>query len=246
LLQRLLPWKSGWYTYWFLFVLCFVPVTIGYWIVTSRFGPRKNEKVPLPGRPLSDYYTITDPEFAAKWEGKKIPMQIFHDAYFDGKIDFNGDVLKVMEYRHDWSRFELSFENFRYVLFNLVPDVIFHSQKQDEDQIRDNYDRGDDFYAWFLGPRMIYTGGVIKDINREETLEELQDNKLNMVCDKLNLQPGDRMLDIGCGWGTLVTHAAKNYGADVTGGEYGLWSNSTEVKRRAWSNSARAQGGTTT
>ena len=51
-----------------------------------------------------------------------------------------------------------------------------------------------------------------------ETLEELQDNKLTMVCEKLNLEKGDRMLDIGCGWGTLCTHAAKNYGADVTGG----------------------------
>jgi cyclopropane fatty-acyl-phospholipid synthase-like methyltransferase len=65
---------------------------------------------------------------------------------------------------------------------------------------------------------MVYTGGLIKDINKMETLEELQDNKMTMVCDKLDLKKGDRLLDIGCGWGTLVTHAAKNYGADVTGG----------------------------
>ncbi len=66
---------------------------------------------------------------------------------------------------------------------------------------------------------MIYTSGVISDINKMETLEELQDNKLTMVCEKLALQKGDKMLDIGCGWGTLATFAAKNYGADVTGGE---------------------------
>ncbi|KAG7102348.1 Sphingolipid C9-methyltransferase 2 like protein [Verticillium longisporum] len=48
----------------------------------------------------------------------------------------------------------------------------------DEEQVRDHYDRGDDFYGWFLGPRMIYTSGVISDIDREETLEEMQDNKL--------------------------------------------------------------------
>ena len=101
---------------------------------------------------------------------------------------------------------------------NLIPEVIIHSQAQDEEQVRDHYDRGNDFYSWFLGSRMIYTSGVIKDITRMETLEELQDNKLTMVCEKLNLQPGDKMLDIGCGWGTLVTFAAKNYGADVTGG----------------------------
>jgi cyclopropane fatty-acyl-phospholipid synthase-like methyltransferase len=95
-----------------------------------------------------------------------------------------------------------------------------HSRAQDEEQVRDHYDRGNDFYSWFLGERMVYTGGLIKDINKMETLEELQDNKMTMVCDKLDLKEGDRLLDIGCGWGTLVTHAAKNYGADVTGGEY--------------------------
>lgn len=76
---------------------------------------------------------------------------------------------------------------------------------------------GDDFYEWFLGPRMVYTSGVVLDLEREETLEELQDNKLTLVCEKLNLEPTDRLLDIGCGWGTLAAFAAKNYGCDVTG-----------------------------
>lgn len=52
-------------------------------------------------------------------------------------------------------------------------------------------------FCRFLGPRMIYTSGIVTDINREETLEELQDNKLKVVCEKLNLQPHDRLLDIG-------------------------------------------------
>ena len=64
---------------------------------------------------------------------------------------------------------------------------------------------------------MIYTGGVIKDINRKETLEELQDNKMALVCHKLELQPTDTLLDIGCGWGTLCAYAGKNFGCDVTG-----------------------------
>lgn len=48
---------------------------------------------------------------------------------------------------------------------------------------------GDDFYEWFLGPRMVYTSGVIGDINREESLEELQDNKLTVVCEKARHSP---------------------------------------------------------
>jgi len=64
---------------------------------------------------------------------------------------------------------------------------------------------------------MVYTTGIIKDLDRAETLEELQDNKLTVVCEKLNLQPNDRLLDIGCGWGTLAAFAHKNYKCDVLG-----------------------------
>ena len=64
---------------------------------------------------------------------------------------------------------------------------------------------------------MIYTSGIVLDLSREETLEELQDNKLTVVCEKLGLLPSDRLLDVGCGWGTLAAFAAKNYGCDVTG-----------------------------
>jgi sphingolipid C9-methyltransferase len=64
---------------------------------------------------------------------------------------------------------------------------------------------------------MIYTSGIVTDLTREESLEELQDNKLKVVCEKLDLKPTDRLLDIGCGWGTLCAFAAKNYGCKATG-----------------------------
>jgi cyclopropane fatty-acyl-phospholipid synthase-like methyltransferase len=64
---------------------------------------------------------------------------------------------------------------------------------------------------------MVYTSGIVLDLSREESLEELQDNKLTVVCEKLDLKPTDRLLDVGCGWGTLAAFAAKNYGCDVTG-----------------------------
>lgn len=64
---------------------------------------------------------------------------------------------------------------------------------------------------------MVYTSGIVQDLSREETLEELQTNKISVVCEKLGLTPEDRLLDVGCGWGSLAAFAAKNYGCDVTG-----------------------------
>lgn len=89
--------------------------------------------------------------------------------------------------------------------------------RADEEQVRDHYDRGDDFYGWFLGPRMIYTAGVVSDINTEESLEQLQDNKVAVVCEKIGLKRGESLLDIGCGWGTLANFASTKYGARATG-----------------------------
>jgi len=111
-----------------------------------------------------------------------------------------------------------------------------HTRSQDEEQVRDHYDRGDDFYGWFLGPRMIYTSGIISDIHREESLEQLQDNKLAVVCEKIGLQPGDAMLDIGCGWGTLAKYASEYYGARATGITLGR-------NQTAWGNNGLRKAG---
>ena len=95
LLKRLLPIVShgGFKTYIFLVAILGVPVTVAYWTLMSMFGPRKNEKVALPGKDIEEYITIHDVELKARYHNKeKIPMQTFHDAYFDGKIDFNGSA----------------------------------------------------------------------------------------------------------------------------------------------------------
>ena len=106
----------------------------------------------------------------------------------------------------------------------------------DEEQVRDHYDRGDDFYSWFLGPRMVYTSGVISDINQEESLEQLQDNKMAIVCEKIDLKPGETMVDIGCGWGTLARFASVNYGAHATGVTLGR-------NQTAWGNNGLRKAG---
>jgi hypothetical protein len=93
LVKRLLPIVNhgGFKTYIFLLLLLAVPVTVAYWTIVSMYGKRKNEKVTLPGKDIETYIKIKDLELRSHYSRKdKIPMQIFHDAFFEGKIDFNG------------------------------------------------------------------------------------------------------------------------------------------------------------
>jgi hypothetical protein len=85
--------RGGFKTYLFMLVLTGVPTTVAYWAIMSTYGARKNDKVILPGKDIEEYITIKDPELKKLYNGKnKIPMQIFHDAYFEGKIDFKGEI----------------------------------------------------------------------------------------------------------------------------------------------------------
>jgi cyclopropane-fatty-acyl-phospholipid synthase len=90
-----------------------------------------------------------------------------------------------------------------------------HSPERDRDAVRFHYDLGNDFYALFLDPRMVYSCGYFP--TGEENLEAAQRLKLDHVCRKLRLRPGDRLLDIGCGWGALLIHAAREYGVRGVG-----------------------------
>jgi cyclopropane fatty-acyl-phospholipid synthase-like methyltransferase len=200
-------------------------------------SPRLNEKARYAGAPIEHYLTFKKESDAKKYRGKnRIPMQTFHEMYFAGEVDFNGDALEVLEYRHDWANFRFTMGLFWYFLTGMMPEVIMHTRSQDEEQVRDHYDRGDDFYGWFLGPRMVYTSGIISDVNHEESLEQLQDNKLAIVCEKIGLKAGERMLDIGCGWGTLAKFASVNYGAQATGVTLGR-------NQTAWGNTGLRKAG---
>lgn len=79
---------------------------------------------------------------------------------------------------------------------------------------QEHYDLGNDFYADMLDPLMQYTCAYWKDA---KNLKEAQENKLDLICRKLNLKKGDTVLELGCGWGGFAYYAAKNYGCHVTG-----------------------------
>ncbi|MEW2549898.1 cyclopropane-fatty-acyl-phospholipid synthase family protein [Streptomyces sp. NPDC047002] len=91
-----------------------------------------------------------------------------------------------------------------------------HTKRRDKQAISHHYDVGNDFYEMVLGPSMVYSCAYWDDAPGF-TLEDAQRDKLDLVCRKLGLAEGDRLLDVGCGWGSMALHAAREYGARVTG-----------------------------
>ena len=89
------------------------------------------------------------------------------------------------------------------------------SEATNKENVHYHYDLSNAFYALFLDPEMVYTCAYFKDWNND--IATAQRDKLDMICRKLRLKPGERMLDIGCGWGSLIIHAAKHYGVHAHG-----------------------------
>ncbi|RKE20313.1 cyclopropane-fatty-acyl-phospholipid synthase family protein [Streptomyces sp. TLI_171] len=90
-----------------------------------------------------------------------------------------------------------------------------HSRRRDRAAISHHYDVGNDFYRLVLGPTMIYSCAYWTA--DAKSLEDAQTAKLDLICRKLGLRPGMRLLDVGCGWGSLVLHAARHYGVRAVG-----------------------------
>src|SRR5262249_15050235 len=93
--------------------------------------------------------------------------------------------------------------------------VFRHTKKGDRDAIQYHYDVSNDFYSLWLDRNMVYSCAYFR--TESDSLELAQEQKLDHILNKLMVRPGDRFLDIGCGWGALILRAAKKYGAKATG-----------------------------
>lgn len=90
-----------------------------------------------------------------------------------------------------------------------------HTKRSDKRAVSHHYDVGNDFYEIVLGPSMVYSCAYWE--SPESTLELAQRDKLELICRKLSLTPGQRLLDVGCGWGSMAIHAAREHGVSVVG-----------------------------
>lgn len=151
------------------------------------------------------------------------------EAYVFGDIDIEGDIMAMMDFAAglDQARKRLP------AAARVVASAVrlpkdsnrpghregfrgrMHSKQRDRETVRFHYDTGNEFFTTFLDERMVYSCAYFLDPS--EPLGDAQQRKLDLICRKLELSEGQRFLDVGCGWGGLVLHAAQHYGVSATG-----------------------------
>merc|ERR1719453_1014666 len=171
-----------------------------------------------PPAETEKYLTFKDNGLKKKWGKRKIPMHILVEEFLNDNVEFKEDCYKTLiNHREKFIDWRPNWGLIKFILEQLFPftSSSFKSIKATAHEIADHYDRGNDFFNAFLGPMMIYTSAFYHGL--DQTLEQARLNKLNMLCEKVHLKPGMSFLDIGCGWGTLVRHAASKFKAKATG-----------------------------
>lgn len=168
-----------------------------------------------------EVYTIGDtPAFTLWFKEKDAASRViadgfmgFGESYMTGSIEVDGDLQLLFRLG-----FAVGYTEHAMSLGLKVRILIQHILKQNtlsgsRKNISHHYDVGNEFYRRFLGPTMLYTCAYYE--TPEQTLEQAQIAKLDLVCRKLQLKEGEHIADLGCGWGGLLIHAAQNYG--ITG-----------------------------
>ncbi|MBU3829808.1 MAG: cyclopropane-fatty-acyl-phospholipid synthase family protein [Candidatus Limosilactobacillus merdavium] len=133
------------------------------------------------------------------------------EAYMDGKIEIDGSIQKLITAAYESAGSFMRNSKFRKFLPKQG-----HSEKESESDVQSHYDVGNDFYKLWLDDTLTYSCAYFDHGNRDD-LTKAQIDKVHHILKKLDPKPGKTLLDIGCGWGTLMLTAAKEYGLRVTG-----------------------------
>jgi cyclopropane-fatty-acyl-phospholipid synthase len=174
-----------------------LPLAVELWD-GRRFAPAGNSRVTLRVPRTAALRRLARPDLAALGE-----------AYVEGDVDVEGPIDEAFRAAEALTR------TLGAALIGRLPRFSLHSKKRDREAIRYHYDVSDAFYRLWLDRRMVYSCAYFK--TGEEDIDAAQEQKLDHICRKLRLQPGDRFLDIGCGWGALMVHAAEKYDVQATG-----------------------------
>ena len=139
----------------------------------------------------------------------------FGDAYMDGRVDFEGDLADFMSLALRSGLMSVTGEVKGFAGTALRAAGKLRSLKHEKENIAHHYDLGNDFFSLWLDESLTYSCAYFR--NASDSLKQAQLQKIEHSLRKLRLQPGESLLDIGCGWGALVMRAAKHFGAKATG-----------------------------
>ncbi|HET8596702.1 MAG TPA: class I SAM-dependent methyltransferase [Castellaniella sp.] len=162
------------------------------------------------------HFTIRDPAVLTHFAAGEVGA--LGEDYVDGKFEFTGsmrDVMRLAAGILPGSPVDAAQLGWLTSLVRRLMSVWRHSVDRDARQIEFHYDLSDDFYALWLDPRRVYSCAYYRE--PDMTVAQAQEAKLDHICRKLALKPGERFLDVGGGWGGLMLWAAENYDVDVTG-----------------------------
>jgi cyclopropane-fatty-acyl-phospholipid synthase len=136
------------------------------------------------------------------------PVGRFGDAFAAGRVEIEGDLVAALDsvYRALESK-SRSFHLGK--LSRYVP----HTPPRDRDNVHHHYDLGNEFYRLWLDEQLVYTCAYFE--SPEQSLERAQVAKMDLVCRKLGLRPGETVIEAGCGWGALALHMARHHGVRV-------------------------------
>lgn len=133
------------------------------------------------------------------------------EAYVKGYFDISGSIKELYELVCD----KLLSTHQKKSIFNFFAKFFINVKAREKENIEYHYNVPSEFYRLFLGETMGYTCGYYASENA--TMDDAQDEKMDIICRKLKLKNKEKLLDIGCGWGNFAVYAAKHYGVDVTG-----------------------------
>jgi len=174
---------------------------------------------------------LRDPAWLRRLVMERNPVWLAH-GYFSGRLDVEGDLYSALALKNHFESIKLSWRDKLALLRDAwhlpasgttgtpasQPAGQFshrHSRDSDRAAISFHYDVSNAFYALWLDEQRVYSCAYFE--HADDTLDQAQRNKLEHICRKLRLQPGERLLDIGCGWGALVCWAARHHGVRAHG-----------------------------
>ena len=140
---------------------------------------------------------------------------VLAEAFMNGIFEIEGDIHDAIRIRESFYPERLSLLDKGRIIFNVARHYKFHTIRNDARFVSRHYDYPDEFFRLFLGESMTYSCAYFADNN--DSLDAAQEQKIAHLLTKLQLKRGDRLLDVGCGWGALVIRAARDHGAKALG-----------------------------